>query len=130
MNDKQHLKIFFDTVHSNIWYVSDDGSDDNGCHSASTPCRNLQTVLNRATDGADIYVTSPTLSIDYIKKDGRCIISSSLSYTLRRFYYSTINMISSRCMYVYLLIFVYFFADSTKPLHYSSPEFPGSILDV
>ena len=37
---------------SNIWYVSDDGSDDNDCHSASTPCRNLQTVLDRATDGA------------------------------------------------------------------------------
>ena len=137
MNDKLHIKIFFDTVYSNTWYVSEDGSgslnniwhvsddgsgslnniwyvsdygsDHNNCHSASTPCRNLQTVLDRATDGAEIYVTSPTLSLDYIKKDGHCIISSSLSYTLRSFYNSTIKVIGSRCMYVYQLILVYFF---------------------
>ena len=50
----------------NIWYVSDFGSDDNNCHSASAPCRNLQTILDRAIDGADIYVTSNTLSLDFV----------------------------------------------------------------
>ena len=54
---------FVDFKSNNIWYVSDDGSDDNDCHSASAPCRNLQTVLNNATDGADIYVTFDTLSL-------------------------------------------------------------------
>ena len=44
--------------------MSDYGSDENDCHSVSAPCRSLQTVLNRAADGADIYVTSDTLSID------------------------------------------------------------------
>ena len=60
MNDQLYIliKIFFDTVYSNIWYVSDDGSDDSDCHSASAPCRNLQIVLDRAANGADIYVTS------------------------------------------------------------------------
>ena len=62
----------------NIWYVSDDGSDDSDCHSASVPCKNLQTVLNRATDGADIYVTSDSLSLD----GHGCEISSPLSYTI------------------------------------------------
>ena len=68
---------------SNIWYVSDDGSDDNDCHSASATCRNLQTVLDRATDGADIYVTSDTLSLDrYMNKYNECEIDSPLSYTI------------------------------------------------
>lgn len=42
----------------NTWFLSEFGSDDNDCHSEFTQCRNLQTVLERATDGADIYVTS------------------------------------------------------------------------
>ena len=69
---------------SNTWYVSDDGSDDNDCHSASTPCRNLQTVLNRAADGADIYVTSDTLSLDGSKdiNGGFYDIVSNIFYTL------------------------------------------------
>ena len=83
--------------------MSDSGSDDNDCHSASAPCRNLQTVLDRAADGADIYVTSPTLSLDYIKKDGHCIIISRLSCTLRSLYNSTIKITCSG-MYVYMLI--------------------------
>ena len=66
----------------NIWYVSDYGSDENACHSASAPCRNLQTVLDRATDGADIYVTSDTLSLDGHKNEYGCEISSPLSYTI------------------------------------------------
>ena len=67
----------------NIWYVSDDGSDDNDCHSESTPCRNIQTVLDRVSDGADIYVTSDTLSPDgYRNKFGFYEIKSPLSYTI------------------------------------------------
>ena len=37
----------------------------------SAPCRNLQTVLDRATDGADIYVTSETLPFN----DENCTIA-------------------------------------------------------
>ena len=90
------MLIFFDTVHSNTWYVSDYGSDDNDCHSASAPCRNLQTVLDRATDGAEIFVTSNTLSLDsntkrFYKHD-YCVINSSLSYTLRSYHNSSINI--------------------------------------
>ena len=67
----------------NIWYVSDDGTDDNDCHSASAPCKNLQTVLDRATDGADIYVTSDSLSLDGSRSEySWCVIDSTLSYTL------------------------------------------------
>ena len=62
--------------------MSADGSDTNDCHSVSAPCRNLQTVLDRATDGADIYVTSDTLSI---RKDSRCEVNSNLSYTLKNY---------------------------------------------
>ena len=80
---------------SNIWYVSDDGSDYNDCHSVSAPCRNLQTVLDRATDGTDIYVTSDTLALDgnFIIETTKdyfidllqiivCTIESPLSYTI------------------------------------------------
>ena len=44
--------------------MSDYGSDQNDCQTESAPCKNLQTVLDRASDGADIYVTSDTLSLD------------------------------------------------------------------
>ena len=74
---------------SNIWYVSDDGLDNNNCHSASAPCKNLQTVLDRATDGADIYVTSSTLALGIIKRQCQynqdsncCTVESSISYTI------------------------------------------------
>ena len=92
---------------SNIWYVSDYGSDDNDCHSASAPCKNLQTVLDRATDGADIYVTSDTLSLDYIhlvtkfpgagrrvKPEMRncCQLRSSISYSLSSWKNNQINI--------------------------------------
>ena len=79
--------------------MSDFGSDDNDCHSASSPCKNLQTVLDRATDRADIYVTSQTLALDanhamleYYQmlvlnsairyNDPSCTVSSHLSYTI------------------------------------------------
>ena len=81
----------------NIWFVSDKGSDENNCQIESTPCRNLQTVLVRASDNADIYSTSDTLSLDLANDTfwykmslwGEpytafcCLIKSSLSYTLR-----------------------------------------------
>ena len=62
--------------------MSDSFSDDNDCHSTSAPCRNLNTVLIRATDGADIYVTSETLSLDGHRNEYGCEISSPLSYTI------------------------------------------------
>ena len=60
--------------YDNTWYVSDYGSDTNDCHSESAPCKNLQTVLDRAADGADIYVTSTMLSI--------CTVNSSISFNM------------------------------------------------
>ena len=87
-----------DLSQKEIWFVSDGGSDRYDCQTASAPCRNLQTVLNRASDSADIYVTSETLSLDlvndtvwykmafwgnYAKTGSCCLINSSLSYTLR-----------------------------------------------
>ena len=44
--------------------MSDDGSDENYCHSELAPCKNLQSVIDRAIDGDTIYVTSDTLSLD------------------------------------------------------------------
>lgn len=86
----------------NTWFVSDDGSDRNDCNTETRLCKKLQTVLNRAADGADIYVVSKTLSSDDIhsnvwlesdprfgSQDGRlmdcCKINSSLSYSLKGF---------------------------------------------
>ena len=86
--------------HLDVWYVSDKGSDVNNCQRKTTPCKNLQTVLNRATDGADIYVTSETLSLDGFQNESwlpgysmpfyhepkgfknNCQLMSSISYTL------------------------------------------------
>ena len=86
-----------DISQKEIWFVSDEGSDRDNCQTESTPCKNLQTVLDRASDGAEIYVSSQTLSLDlvndtvwYKMADWRrpltgscCLINSSLSYTLR-----------------------------------------------
>ena len=86
-----------DVSQKGIWFVSDEGSDRYNCQTESTPCRNLQTVLDRASDGAEIYVTSETLSLDLVHdtvwykmshwgtymSDSCCLINSSLSYTLR-----------------------------------------------
>ena len=97
---------------NNIWYVSDSGSDDNDCHSVSAPCRNLETVLDRATYGADIYVTSDTLALDFSINTytyvEACTINSSLSYTLRSLSNSTIKVTCSG-VYVYLLVLVLVF---------------------
>ena len=116
--------------------MSDDGSDDNDCHSVSTPCRNLQTVLDRARDGADIYVTSNTLSLDFVIMEVRyttgifiterdtCVINSSLSYTLRSYHNATIKVTCPR-MFYYLLVL--YFANS---LHDSSHEFYSSCFVI
>ena len=102
---------------SNIWYLSDSGSDENDCHSQSAPCKNLQTVMDRATDGADIYVTSDTLSLDAVhsntptemtyfkspyspypfieEKINCCTVNTSISYTLSSIHDTTINVTCS-----------------------------------
>ena len=98
-----YIDIIFCTVLSNILYVSDDGSDDNDYHSASALCRNLQTVLDRAADGADIYVTSNTLSLDYYGDDVICEIKSSLSYTLMSYHNTSIKVTCSG-IYFHLLL--------------------------
>ena len=99
--------------------MSDDGSDDNDCHSASAPCRNLQIVLDRAADGADIYVTSQTLSLDSNKKQidywDYCIINSSLSYTLRSFHKKTISLTCPVGMFICWFYFYFFLRSLYNP---------------
>ena len=103
---------------NNTWYVSDYGSDDNDCHSESTSCRNLQTVLDRATDGADIYVISPKLSLDavytnttvyqyYVTNNdyefanynnetlASCLVTGSISYSISSMDGSPVNVTCS-----------------------------------
>ena len=78
---------------TNNWHVSDEGSDDNDCQTESAPCKNLQSVLDRASDGTDIYVTSDTLSLDAVHGKFRypmgymvdcCEVNSSISYNISR----------------------------------------------
>ena len=98
-----------DVSQKEIWFVSDEGSDSDNCQTESTPCKNLQAVLDRASDGAEIYVTSETLSLGLVtdtvwyKMPYRswaltgscCLINSSLSYTLRSINGTKTNIICS-----------------------------------
>ena len=100
--------------------MSDSGSDDNDCHSASSPCRNLQTVLDRAADGADIYVTSETLPINdknctvtidiyYTPKNVTCCkVNSSLSYSIRRTNGGTFTVTCSGFYHLWLMRKLFF----------------------
>ncbi len=65
--------------------MSDEGNDTNNCQSQTLPCRNLQTVVDRAPDGAEIFVVSQTLSMasGFVYRDKRCVIMSRKSYTVR-----------------------------------------------
>ena len=92
--------------------MSDYGSDQNDCHTESTPCKNLQAVLDRATDGAEIYVTSDALSLDRSQADLAintptyfgyrvqytglaCLVNSSISYKLSSIHSTNINVTCS-----------------------------------
>ena len=85
-----------------MWFVSDYGSDDSDCLSESTPCRNLQTVLDRATDGADIYIISDKLSLDHVhgvatfphtmEVHDCCQLSSNISYSLSSLNENLVNI--------------------------------------
>ena len=78
--------------------MSDEGSDQNDCLTESTPCQNLQSVLNRAMDGVDIYVTSDKLLLKRCKVSN-CEVNSSLSYNIRRINSGKFNVI---CAGLYL----------------------------
>ena len=102
-----------DVSQREIWFVSDEGSDKYNCQTESTPCKNLQTVLDRASDGAEIYVTSATLTLDLVYDTlwykmafwrwtltkSCCLINSSLSYTLRSINGTKTNIICSSKYY-------------------------------
>ena len=102
-------QVTLDVSQKEIWFVSDEGSDRYNCQTESTPCKNLQTVLDRASDGAEIYVTSETLSLDLVNDTlwyriplwswtftgSCCLINSSLSYTLRSINETKTNIICS-----------------------------------
>ena len=70
-----------DGVATNTWYESDEGSDMNVCNSLASPCRHLQSVLNKACDGADIIITSSTLNLNPKEKE-RCQIESQKSFRI------------------------------------------------
>ena len=107
-----------DTTQKEIWFVSDEGSDANNCKTVSTPCKNLQTVLDRASDKADIYSTSDTLFLDLANdtiwyKMGSwighltascCLINSSLSYTLRSIDGTNVDILCSSKYYLQLIL--------------------------
>ena len=93
MKKNINVHLFTDGSTSNSWFLSEFGSDDNDCHSEVTQCKNLQTVLDRATDGADIYVTSEKL-LQRGYKEGhgterryyekwKCLMDAEVSFTLR-----------------------------------------------
>ena len=77
----------------NIWYVSDEGSDANHCHVPTVPCRNLQTVLDRAAkmygDGAEIYVTSTKLTLAHL-------MENKVSFMLSSFTNKPVNLTAGR----------------------------------
>ena len=89
---------------SNIWYVSDYGLDDNDCQVESAPCRNLQTVLDRVTNGADIYVTSDTLSLDGQTDGYSCTLMSNIYYRVSS--HKNTFFEPKYCKSVYLLKFI------------------------
>ena len=105
-----------DVSQREIWFVSDEGSDRYNCQTESTPCKNLQTILDRASNGADIYVTSQTLSLDLVYDTiwytmpfwrltgSSCLINSSLSYTLRSINGTKTNITCSSKYFTFKLI--------------------------
>ena len=108
LNFFHYVSIMFLSVSafniSNTWYVSDYGSDDNDCHSVSVPCMNLQTILDRATDGADIHVTSDTLSLDGQTDGYSCTLMSNINYTISS--HKNTFFEPKCCKSVYLLEFI------------------------
>ena len=108
-----------DVSQKEIWFISYEGSDRYNCQTESTPCKNLQTVLYRASDGAEIYVTSQTLSLDLVNdtvwykmpfwgtqamSESCCLINSNLSYTLRSINGIKTNIICSNKYFTFKLI--------------------------
>ena len=92
---------------SNTWYVSHYGSDDNDCRSARTPCKNLQTVLDKATNGAVIYVLSLFLVFEknikpchYNERSVCCTVESSTSYTITTYNRAYFRPICSKLNYI------------------------------
>ena len=96
-NPVSQVERLSDVLQKKVWFVSDGGCDKYDCQTESTPCQNLQTVLDRASDGAGICVASETLSLDLVDDTvwytmtfwdnfaligSCCLINSSLSYTL------------------------------------------------
>ena len=108
-NPMSETQGIYNVPQKEIWFVSDEGSDKYNCQTESTPCKNLQNVLDRASDGANIYITSEALSLNLFNKTvwykipylnkpltgSCCLINSSLSYTLRGINGTKTNIICS-----------------------------------
>ena len=98
-NGMYYLVYFLGVSTTNIWYVSEFGTDDNDCRSEFSQCRHLQTILDRARDGAQIYVTSGRLLLSRGKKTAsmpkhiayeksrQCPLVAGISFTLRSGYH-------------------------------------------
>ena len=73
-----------------MWFVSDEGSDQNSCVERSWPCKTLQTVLNRCPDDSVIYVISPGLILN---EDQSCQVKYEKSFRIA----DTFNTILVKC---------------------------------
>ena len=95
------LSFFQVEVDANFWYVSDNGSDLANCQTANTPCRNLQTVLNKAADGAVISVMSTSLNLDGViisadhMRTSQCVLESSVSFSMQPFNNENVEVVCS-----------------------------------
>jgi hypothetical protein len=60
------------------WYVSTTGNDSNDCLSSSSPCRNINAAVTKATSGDTIFIATGT----YTATDGIPVVTLNKSLTL------------------------------------------------
>ncbi len=77
------------------WYISDEAHDTSGCGNISSPCRHLQTVLERIPHLAVIFVISPTLSLDR-NSTNVCEFNTSVLFTLQATHDRIVNVTCSK----------------------------------
>ncbi len=69
--------------------MSDNGSDENDCHTPDLPCKSIQTVFRKASAGVHVLVASDVLTLP-----NDCSVTSSFSFNLSS---STSDVVSFVC---------------------------------